>query len=367
MTRAPDQVVEGAPDLRLRAEPPPVARLSRRALMLMSGAAAAALAGAVVFGLNVKFRPAPPEPQFTVSATPPEQLKALPADYRGIPKLGPPLPGDLGRPMLAAEAELPPQRAGAQASQAATTRQAAQDAAQRSQLFLVQSGRSPAADRAADVRRPIASPGPPGPTASPWLAKDGGAPSTVQAGTLIAAAMVTGLQSDLPGQVVAQVTQPVFDSQTGRTLLIPQGAKLIGAYDSKLAFGQRRVHVVWTRLLLPNGRSVTLGEFPAGDALGRTGLEEQVDHHWGALFGMAALSTLLAIGSEVGADDDDELVRAIRRGSADTFNQVGQQAVGQALSQAPTLKIRPGAQVRVIVTEDLKLEPYVEPSRWPND
>lgn len=363
MTAAPDDVVEGVPDLRLRAKPPPVARLSRRALMLVSGAAAAALAGAVAFGLNVKLRPKAPGPQFTVSATPPERLKALPADYREIPRLGAPLPGDLGKPMLAAEEGPPLPSDAAQVSQAAAARQAAHDAARRSQLFLVQTGRPSVPDRSEGGPRSAAA-------YEPYRAvrpQGAGSLPIVQAGTLIAAALVTGVQSDLPGQVVAQVTQPVFDSQTGRTLLIPQGAKLIGAYDSKLAFGQSRLHLVWTRLLLPDGRSVTLGDFPAGDVLGRTGLEDKVDRHWGSLLSMAALSTLLAIGSEVGASDDDELVRALRRGGADTFNQVGQQAIGQALSQSPTLKIRPGASVRVIVTQDFELEPYKEISRWPND
>ncbi len=354
MSAASDEI--GGPDLRLRAKPPPVARLSRRAVMLIAGTAAAALAAAVSVGLNVEIRPEPPEPQFALSATPPERLTALPADYRGAPKLGPPLPGDLGRPMLAAEAGSPARTGEAgRASHVAAARQAAQEDALQSQLFLVQSGRP-----SADVQETGAAREPFRAEASPGRTGKVNASAVVQSGTLIAAALITGIQSDLPGQVVAQVTQPVFDSRTGRTLLIPQGAKLIGSYDNKLAFGHRRVHLVWTRLLLPNGRSVTLGELPAGDALGRAGLEDEVERHWSALVGMAALSTLLAIGSEVGADDDEELVRAIRRGSADTFNQVGQQAVGQVLSQAPTVKIRPGAPVRVIVTQDLELEPYQE-------
>ncbi|MCX7586302.1 TrbI/VirB10 family protein [Phenylobacterium sp. 58.2.17] len=359
MTAAPEEIAEGAPDLRLRAKPPPVARLSRRALMLMSGVGAAALIGAVTIGLSLQVRPGPPEPQFTVSTTPPERLNALPADYREVPRLGSPLPGDLGRPMLAAEAGRAPLE-GSQAPRAETARQAEHDAAQRSQLFLPQ-GRG--GDRPLGGLGSVAGHEP---TAASSRPGDAGAPPVVQAGTLIAAALITGIQSDLPGQVVAQVTQPVFDSETGRTLLIPQGAKLVGTYDSKLAFGQSRVHVVWTRLLLPNARTVALGEFPAGDALGRAGVEGRVERHWGSLFAMAALSTLLAIGSEVGASDDDELVAAIRRGGADTFNQVGQQAVGRALAQAPTIQIRPGAPVRVIVTQDLELEPYQELPRWPN-
>ncbi|MDP3854630.1 MAG: TrbI/VirB10 family protein [Phenylobacterium sp.] len=126
-----------------------------------------------------------------------------------------------------------------------------------------------------------------------------------------------------------------------------------------MTFGQRRVLLAWTRLLLPDGRSLILEKLPAGDAAGYAGLEDQVDRHWSGLFGMAALSTLLGVGSELGvSDDEDSIVQALRSGAAGTFYQVGQQAIGKGLSVAPTLTIRPGAPVRVIVTRDLVLQPY---------
>ncbi len=153
--------------------------------------------------------------------------------------------------------------------------------------------------------------------------------------------MMTGLRSDLPGQAIAQVTQPVFDTPTGAILLIPQGARLIGKYDARLAFAQRRIPLTWTRLILPNGKSLDLDALPAGDAAGQAGLEDKVDHRWGTLLGTAALSTLLSIGAEIGADDDDDLVRAIRRGAIDTFNQAGQLAVEKGLSTPPIITIRP--------------------------
>ena len=90
----------------------------------------------------------------------------------------------------------------------------------------------------------------------------------VQAGAVIPAALVTGLRSDLPGQITAQVTSNVYDSPTGRFLLIPQGARLIGEYDSRVAFGQSRVLLAWTRLILPNGRSIVLERQPGADAAG---------------------------------------------------------------------------------------------------
>jgi type IV secretion system protein VirB10 len=183
-------------------------------------------------------------------------------------------------------------------------------------------------------------------------------PYVVQAGAVIPAALVTGVRSDLPGQIVGQVTQNVYDSPSGRFLLIPQGAKLIGIYDNQVAFGQSRVLLAWTRLILPNGRSIVLENQPASDAQGYAGLQDRVDRHWGGLFGMAVLSTVLGIGAELGANDDNDIIRAIRQGSVGTFNQVGQQAVGRGLSVPPTLTIRPGAPVRVMVTRDLILEPY---------
>jgi hypothetical protein len=124
-----------------------------------------------------------------------------------------------------------------------------------------------------------------------------------------------------------------------------------------VAFGQRRVFFNWSRLVLPNGRSLRLDREPAGHTQGYSGLQDRVERHWGGLFGMAALSTVLSAGAELGSNSEDDLVRAFRRGGVETFNRTGQQAVGQALSIAPTLTIRPGAPVRIIVTRDLVLEP----------
>jgi hypothetical protein len=182
-------------------------------------------------------------------------------------------------------------------------------------------------------------------------------------GTGIPAALITGIRSDLPGQITAQVTEAVFDSPTGRAKVIPQGARLIGTYDSQVAFGQSRVLLVWTRLIMPNGRSIVLERQPGADAAGYSGLEDEVDNHWKELLGAAALSTLLAVGTEVnsGADANNTnsaIVQALRRGAGDALNQTGQQVVRRNLNIQPTLTIRPGFPVRVIVNRDLVLEPY---------
>src|SRR5713226_7912357 len=152
----------------------------------------------------------------------------------------------------------------------------------------------------------------------------------------------------------AQVTENVFDSPTGRFLLVPQGARLIGIYDSQVAFAQSRVLLVWTRLIMPNGRSIVLERQPGADTAGYAGLEDEVDNHWGALFKAALLSTLLGVGSELGSTNNDSaIVTALRRGSTDSLNQTGQQVVRRNLNIQPTITIRPGFPVRVIVNRDL--------------
>jgi type IV secretion system protein VirB10 len=184
-------------------------------------------------------------------------------------------------------------------------------------------------------------------------------PYVLQAGAVIPAALITGIRSDLPGQITAQVIENVYDSPTGRSLLIPQGTRVIGQYDNGVGFGQRRVLLVWSRLVFPNGRSIVLERQPGTDAQGYAGLEDGVDYHWAELFKAAALTTILSVGAEAGSSgQESDIVRALRGGASDSFSQVGQQIVQRQLNIAPTLTIRPGVDVRVVVTRDLVLEPY---------
>ncbi len=183
---------------------------------------------------------------------------------------------------------------------------------------------------------------------------DPASPYVVQAGSIIAAALITGLESDLPGQITAQVTQNVYDSPTGHTLLIPQGARLVGEYDSQVTFGQERVLLAWTRLILPDGKSIALERQPGADAAGYAGLQDGVNNHWGKLFQAAMLSTILSVGSEAGtSNSENNLAQAIRQGASQSFSQAGQQVVEHELNIQPTLTIRPGMPVRVMVTHDL--------------
>lgn len=195
-------------------------------------------------------------------------------------------------------------------------------------------------------------------TVSPDRVVAPASPNILQAGAVISAALITGIRSDLPGQITAQVTENIYDSPTGRILLVPQGTRVVGQYDNNVQFGQSRVLLVWNRLIFPNGRSIVLERQPGADAEGYAGLQDGVDYHWWDLAKAAGLSTLLSVGAELAVDNDDRLIQAIRNGGQDTINDAGQQIVRRQLNVAPTLTIRPGFPVRVIVTRDLVLEPY---------
>src|SRR5206468_10055221 len=162
-------------------------------------------------------------------------------------------------------------------------------------------------------------------------------------------AFITGIRSDLPGQITAQVTENIYDTPTGRARLIPQGARLIGVYDSQVAFGQSRVLLVWTRLIMPNGRSIVLERQQGADAGGYYGLEDAVDNHWAELFKAALLSTILGVGAELGSGADTgsntDIIQALRLSAANSLNQTGQQVVRRNFNIQPTLTIRPGFPV----------------------
>ncbi len=177
---------------------------------------------------------------------------------------------------------------------------------------------------------------------------------------MISASLITGLDSDLPGMVIAQVTEPVYDTVTGRTLLIPQGARLVGQYDSVVAFGQSRALLVWQRLILPDGSSLEIDNLPATDASGYTGLSDKVDYHTWSLIKGIGLSTLLGVTAQQGSSDDSDLVKALRESTQQSANQAGQKIVEKTLNVQPSLRVRPGWPLRVIVHKDIILKPYAE-------
>lgn len=180
----------------------------------------------------------------------------------------------------------------------------------------------------------------------------------IKAGTLISAALVTALSSDLPGPVIAQVTEPVFDHATGRRVLIPQGARLIGRYDSQVSHGQDRALVVWTRIVFPDGRSLSIGAMSGADAAGAVGLADQVDDHLPRLARAIGLSTLISIGgaaaqNSLARSSDNLVLQDAAGGVAASASQTGQRVVERDLQRAPTLRVRPGWPLKIIVDKDL--------------
>lgn len=401
MSDEPDPAMEpqgptGDPQaaVNLRSDPPKVMRLSRKAIGIACGISTAFIGGALIYALKPDGPKKSEELYNTDSRNAADSLANAPKDYGQVPKLGAPLPGDLGKPILDAQnkgsiAAMPPlgtaspqspelaalQRAEQDREAARQRLEQERDSARQAQVFFGGGGGSapatialplgndapasaaPAAPQQTDSRRAFLDRTSDRRTASPDRLNAPSHPHILQAGSIIPAALITGIRSDLPGQITAQVTQNVYDSPTGRILLVPQGSRLIGDYDADVAFGQSRVLLAWNRLILPDGRSITLERQPGADPRGFAGLQDRTDYHWSSVIKAALISTVLGIGAELGSGDDGNLVRALRRGSQDSINRAGEQIVSRELNVRPTLTIRPGFQVRVIVTRDLILSP----------
>jgi type IV secretion system protein TrbI len=394
-----DNEADRSASMRLRAVHPRVTRLSRKVLAGGAAVGSVVIFGAIFWALqnNRSRGPAPSELYTTDHRNVADGLAGLPRDYaarvpRQAPPLGPALPGDLGRPILNAQNAPSTGISGIDTEQQRLGQEI--EAARLSRLFASTSIREVAASIAQAAAVGTSSMAVPNPTTqvtqpasddaftqngqdrklafvnasvdrrttSPDRVVAPASSYVVQAGNIIPASLITGIRSDLPGQITAQVTENIYDSPTGYFLLIPQGARLIGIYDSQVAFGQSRVLLVWTRLIMPNGRGIVLERQPGANTGGYAGLEDEVDNHWGALFKAAALSTLLGVGSELGSTTgtggNSDVITALRRGSSDTLNQTGQKVVQRNLNIQPTLTIRPGFPVRVIVNRDLVLELY---------
>jgi len=323
-----------------------------------------------------------------------DALNGAPASYGDVPRLGPPLPGDLGRPILEHQQAIaamagPVDQQAQQIEAAEHERRIAELKAARESDVLVRSrqegssadslpaapaasapaasadnGRvalDPERDPNAQGRKAefVSSLDPRGDT-NPHALVPAPSPYTLSAGSVIAASLITGLRSDLPGLVTAQVTESVYDSATGGILLVPQGARLIGSYDSVVAFGQKRALVVWQRIMLPDGSSLRIDNVPATDPSGYAGLHDKVDFHTWQLLKGVALSTLLGVSSELAFSGQSDLVQALRMSTQDTVSRAGDQLTQRNLNIQPTITIRPGAPVRLVVHKDLILAPWHE-------
>ena len=394
---APGTSAQAEP-LALRAKPRPVTRFNRRVLIGLAAFVCVIVFAATMIALQpLKLREGQGEELInTERKAKAEGLDALPRSYGDIkpPELGPPLPGDLGPPVVSLEKELGVDESASPAGESDIERaerlrlaQQAQKAREAAVFFQIAAGRSEAS-----ARNPV------DPTASPAQSSQAGelsrppnnadsaggsgqthkveflnnasssgvlnphalelpvSPDQVLAGTVIAASLVTAINSDLPGFVIAQVTDNVFDTVTGRRLLIPQGTKLIGKYDSMISHGQRRALIAWNRMILPDGSSIVLDNLPATDAAGYAGLEDEVDVHGWQLLKGALLSTLLSVASETGATNTrGDAVSAAREAVQQNAARIGEQLTQRNLDIQPTITIRAGWPLRVIVHKDLVL------------
>jgi type IV secretion system protein VirB10 len=399
---APEQVA-------LRAQPRPVTRLNRRILAVLAGGMATAVLGAMFWSLRAPERDdlnGADELYNVERVAHSEGLTRLPADYLQlppeVPRLGKPLPGDLGEPILKAERQAMGYRDGqdsAEADRLARLKEAEEAAAssvffgsirQRSStitsvagggeglptnqglgaldsLAMLQNTSSVETDPIAlqnrqEQKEVFLSNAGFTETRNSGDLQTPVSPYQVMAGTVIAAALVTGINSDLPGDVIAAVTEPVYDTATGRHVLIPQGSRILGRYNSQVSYGQTRVQVVWHRVILPDTSSFQIDNLAGTDPAGYAGLEDGVDWHWDRLFAGAALTTLLGVGAELAApenrQDGDRVVIAGRDSAQDSINHVGQEVTRRNLNIQPTLTSRPGLPVRLIVNRDLVLRPY---------
>ena len=386
----------------LRAQPRPVTRLNRRTLAILVGGLSVAVLGATIWSLQPHRRGANDQTELynvdRVSKS--EGLDGLPSDYSKLPKvpeLGPPLPGDLGPAIVASQRPVTPTYAPPGHDPADALRKEAEAAAASSVFF--RSGKpgqavgaaaqaAPGAPSAMAAFDPLAA-GPASTAAQPAdptvvqnrqeqkeaFLKGGStetrnsghlqmpaSPYQVMAGTVIAAALVTGIKSDLPGDVIATVTEPVYDTATGKFLLIPQGSRILGRYNSQVSYGQSRVQMVWNRIILPDTSSLTLDNLVGTDPAGYAGVEDEIDRHWGRILAGAALTTLLGVGAELAApanrQDGNRIIIAGRDGLQDSVNQVGQEMTRRNINIQPTLTARPGLPVRIVANRDLVLRPY---------
>ncbi|MPS29522.1 MAG: TrbI/VirB10 family protein [Alcaligenaceae bacterium] len=402
---APSAGKEAPEVMALRALPRPVTRLNRRTLAILTGGLSVAVLGATIWSLQPHRRNAGEQTElynvYRVSKS--EGLDGLPADYSKVPakvpELGPPLPGDLGPAIVKSQQPVTPAYAPPGHDPEDARRKEA-DAAAASSVFF-RSGTpgktsAPATTQVAAAGSasgfagldPLAA----GPASTAAQSADptavqnrqdqkeaflkGGSTETrnygnlqmssspyqVMAGTVIAAALVTGIKSDLPGDVIATVTEPVYDTATGKFLLIPQGSRILGKYNSQVSYGQSHVQVVWNRIILPDTSSLKLDNLAGTDPAGYAGLEDGVDWHWDRVFAGAALMTLLGVGAELAApenrQDGNRVIIAGRDSLQDSVNQVGQAMTRRNMNIQPMLTERPGLPMRIIVNRDLALRPY---------
>lgn len=379
----------------LRGKPRRVTRLRRNVVIGAVAAVAVVICGSAWLALRVhtpKVKVGDEQTFSTESKPSADQIAALPSNYDKMkpPKLGPALPGDLGVPIVNREKQLGVNPVAGSFSEgdaehAEHLRQAqlAQQAREAKVMFQVSGGGR--AEVMPPAQQSTSPPSTNSSSATPMLADDqNGQQNKIDfarqrddsgiynahalvnpvsryelfAGTIISVSLITGINSDLPGLAIAQVTQDLWDL-SGSVLLVPQGSRLLGKIDSVVAFGQSRELVVWQRIVMPNGTSIEIDNMPATDTEGYSGLEDEVDYHTWRLIKGVALSTLLGVGTQLSVNNsNDDLLTALRQSAQDSANRAGQQITQRNLNIQPTLTIRPGWSLRAILSKDLVLQPY---------
>jgi type IV secretion system protein VirB10 len=192
-------------------------------------------------------------------------------------------------------------------------------------------------------------------------------PFELRAGFVVPATLISGINSELPGQIMAQVSQHVFDTPTGKHLLVPQGSRLVGSYSSDVAYGQARVLVAWQRIVFPDGKAMDIGAMPGADSAGYAGFNDQVNNHYVRLFASAFLMSGVTAGVTYSQRQNQSnnvygapsASSALSEALGQQLGQVTAQLIAKNLSIAPTLEIRPGYRFNVVVTKDMTFsKPY---------
>lgn len=359
------------PATSIRAAPPKPKRLSRKTLMAASLILSAIVAFALVTGLSDRDRThaGNQDTQPVQPASPPESVRIAQAEY-SADDLAPPL--EEGHDYLWGD-QRPETETDALDAEPSVIRptepspmQVEADAARTSAIRFGAEARQPIAAQGEGLS---SSPGPGAAFIASQRGRDEGvldaayrpprSPYAIQAGSTISAALVTALNSDQPGRVVAQVTEDVYDSVTGEHLLVPQGARLLGTYDAATSHGDQRLLIVWNRLVMPNGWSIALRGMPGTDGAGASGVRDTVDAHLGRIAVASLLSGALSVAAnEAEGDDSARLSESVGNAAAQEAARVGGRIIDRELSVRPTLRIRAGANVRVLVSQDIVLRPY---------
>jgi type IV secretion system protein TrbI len=384
---------------------PRVKRFNRRTVFILI----AAITAVAIAAFGTSLTRDPPARKFTESQAEttmaplaPDVVNHLPGSYADVPQLGRPMPGDLGliaagKPMVlngtptGLPAPMPvtfsssvPGRARIVTEEAKLAERAREGGFGFGGGASSSAASSDGADRWAGLGTPPLIPGAPAIPRSDrdadnrqddkqeflernrvarWDLKDRlhvpASAFTLFAGTVVPGVLITGINSDLPGQIEGQISQNVYDTVSGRHLILPQGTKLLGSYDSRVTYGQVRVLVVWTRIIRPDGSNLDLEGMPGTDLSGYAGLTGKVDRHLSRILGAVVLGSLIQAGTAAGTSyTDPTFSDRARQGAGQGINEATQQIVRKELQLQPTILVAPGARFAVFTTRDLSIPPY---------